>query len=417
MRRERIPLLFSLCALLAAGMGTYLQGEGGAEIEILDPELVTVTDTTFILTWRTNLPTDARVRYGTSPRCWEEVVRSAEEATRYHMVEVGGLSPGVTYFYEIESGGVTGRPTPLSPGVVQTLVPPPGPLRFRFATMNDMHVGEETAGLILLPPDIELCPGFSWPDPQTPYWRFMNEAAVAEINEAGVDFVVVKGDITAEARREEFVWAKEILDALTVPYYVLRGNHDRQGERLDDPFLEVFGLDRSFYTFDEQDYRMIALDSVEPRSGIGEISEAQFEWLAEVLDESRQKRVMIFLHHPVALQVVTPGMAVRQPDAARLLALLAPYDNIVGIFSGHTHRNQIRFAPASTGRAPLAETAATKEYPGGYTLYSVFEGGYMQSFYEVRCPECREWSETTRQECYGTLARNKLGTLHERNYV
>lgn len=35
------------------------------------------------------------------------------------------------------------------------------------------------------------------------------------------------GDITASALLEEFQKAREILDALTVPWWPLLGNHDR----------------------------------------------------------------------------------------------------------------------------------------------------------------------------------------------
>ena len=51
--------------------------------------------------------------------------------------------------------------------------------------------------------------------------------AVSKINSLEkVDGVFVTGDITASALTEEFQKARQILDALIVPWWILLGNHD-----------------------------------------------------------------------------------------------------------------------------------------------------------------------------------------------
>lgn len=80
-------------------------------------ELVTVTDDSFILTWYTAdapppaipfdlaaepapVATDGLVRYGTDPSRLDRMAVQRGGATAYHYVEVTGLRPGVTYYYQ-----------------------------------------------------------------------------------------------------------------------------------------------------------------------------------------------------------------------------------------------------------------------------------------------------------------------------
>jgi hypothetical protein len=88
-----------------------------------DLELVTVTDDSFILTWYTAsgpapaIPyqpsqeptaatTDGCVRYGTDPNRLDRVAVQRGGETAYHYVEVTGLRPGTTYYYQAFSADV-----------------------------------------------------------------------------------------------------------------------------------------------------------------------------------------------------------------------------------------------------------------------------------------------------------------------
>lgn len=51
-------------------------------------------------------------------------------------------------------------------------------------------------------------------------------ALVDEVNGAGLDLVVVSGDLTQRARRSEFRAARAMLDAFDAPVLVVPGNHD-----------------------------------------------------------------------------------------------------------------------------------------------------------------------------------------------
>lgn len=55
-----------------------------------------------------------------------------------------------------------------------------------------------------------------------------------------IDFVIHTGDITDFGLTKEFLWMRDILNKLTVPYVVVLGNHDCIGNA-NDVFKEVFG--------------------------------------------------------------------------------------------------------------------------------------------------------------------------------
>jgi hypothetical protein len=80
------------------------------------------------------------------------------------------------------------------------------------------------------------------------------------------------------------------------------------------------------------------------------------------------------------------------------------------------HRNR-RTRPGADCAVGFLEVAAVKEYPGGYSLLRLYEGGYMVNFYKTRTQAARRWSATTRSEYFGLVPDYTLGTVAERNHV
>src|SRR5829696_9248997 len=91
---------------------------------------------------------------------------------------------------------------------------------FRFAFISDTHIGSPNGG--------------AEEDLRT---------TVADINSmTGIAFVVLTGDITELGKDEELKLAKRILDSLSVPYYIIPGNHDTGwSESGGLSFTRVFG--------------------------------------------------------------------------------------------------------------------------------------------------------------------------------
>ncbi len=410
-RREMLARLGWCGAGLATGLAAGRCG-GGPDISIPwpinEPELVTIGPDRLALTWVTDTPRATCLRLAREGEGFS-LLSPVEGERTFHYVEVDGLEAGTRYRYELTTAEAQRRTT-YSPGEAMTLTPLSGRRVTRFATLNDIHTGCDEVGLI----DGHGTP-FSWPDAGNPHWRFAAEAAVREINERGVEFVVVKGDLTTFFTRQEFEWAREILDGLEAPYYPVRGNHDRVGDNVDDFFLETFGdllpLRASSYVFERAGLRFVCLDSSHPATGESHIPPENVAWVDDALRGSASSPTFLVMHHPVDSGTVG-WMGLTAEQRAELLEVLAPQDHLVGVLSGHTHRDQVTRQP-ELGPVPCIETAATLHYPSGYTIYDVHEDGYMQVCYRMRCDECLEWNEMTK-ELYAGLGRSILFFSAER---
>ena len=107
------------------------------------------------------------------------------------------------------------------------------------------------------------------------------------------------------------------------------------------------------------------------------------------------------------------------PDRSEaLVALVARRENIAGYFAGHTHGNRVYRFP-SARNVPFVEVACTKDYPGAWAEYRVYEGGYTQEVHRVTGAGRVRLGRATREMflgLYGELARGELdGALLHRS--
>jgi Icc protein len=418
---------------------------GAAAPTITRVQLVTVTDTTAVLTWETNEPADTVVHYGLQSDRLDKTASSDDAPGRFHYCEIRGLRPGTEYHCVCQSGSARSGAGPERPGRFTTLVPPPGKELFSFATMTDLHVGQQrTARLVLRGKTIS--EGVHWREPGVPFWQLAVGASIDEINARRAEFTIIKGDITEGLSVEEFPSARRLLSRLKAPFHVVRGNHDAL-----DPFLRTFGLSRSWYSFEREGVHFVVLDT-EPFAASDAALGRELAWLARDLRAHERAWTFVFVHRPIepklartsgeplseellhlgegVLGRVYGSDAVRtlnkatgrapnvsERNARRLAELLRRHGRIAGVFAGHLHRNYVGYWPEETGDLPYVETASTKEYPCGYAITRVFTGGYMHNYYVPRDARCLEWSATT-QNAYAKLGlQSKAGSLAERSFV
>lgn len=72
-------------------------------------------------------------------------------------------------------------------------------------------------------------------------WYDETEKCVKSINQLpDIDFVLHGGDISDFGLTDEFMWQRDIMDGLNVPYVVLLGNHDCLGTGK-EAFQKIFG--------------------------------------------------------------------------------------------------------------------------------------------------------------------------------
>ncbi len=219
--------------------------------------------------------------------------------------------------------------------------------------------------------------------------RFFN-AAIDELAALSPvpDVFVLTGDLTDFGRADEYASLAEGVARLGKPTYLLPGNHDeRLSLRKAFPTHEYLHSAMPFiqYRVDLGDLVLIALDTVVPKHGHGELDAARLDWLADQLDH--QAQTVIAMHHPPFQCGVEPmdklGLL---KGAAELEALLRGYTNIERIICGHLHRSiQARFANtvASTCPSPAHQVTldlkagAPSSYrfePPGYQLHVLVNG-------------------------------------------
>ena len=138
----------------------------------------------------------------------------------------------------------------------------------------------------------------------------------------------------------------------------------------------------------------------------------------------RTRPVLVFGHHH-CWNVEAPRPSTDGPyfgirarrTAEALVAVFARHDHLVGYFAGHTHTNRVRRFAAAPRTVPFAEVACTKDYPGAWAEYRVYEGGYTQVMRRVAAPAAFAWAERCRSMIQGIYGELVLGGLEHRCFA
>ena len=157
------------------------------------------------------------------------------------------------------------------------------------------------------------------------------------------DAVVVTGDLVDMGTLAEYEALKKLLAPLSIPLYLLVGNHDDRAalrEVFDDhEYLQAKG-EFVQYALDIGPLRLIALDSQMPQQSGGQLCEARLAWVDAQLAQAQGKPVVIALHHPPFVSGI--GHMDRQRldpvSSERLAAIVRRYPNVERVICGHVHR-------------------------------------------------------------------------------
>jgi 3',5'-cyclic AMP phosphodiesterase CpdA len=340
-----------------------------------------------------------------------------------HVTRPGTFEVSVHRFAGLEpdSECTLGVPDPLDPSTthtisVHTLATPTGDLLSVLATVNDVHFGEVAAGQI---DDFTIGP-IRRPSPaDDPYPEVMNRAIVAEIQTVEPAAVIVKGDLSLDGAPAEWeAFERCYRDTFGDRLHVVRGNHD--GYRFQTEYAGDQRIDLPGTT-------IALLDTVIPGSTTGDLTTDQTDWLDALAADSTQP-VFVMGHHQqwIAPPGTDPGEVRRSdeyfglhPDASdRLDDLCARRRSIVAYAAGHTHRHRVR--TMTRALIPSIEIGCTKDFPGTWAEYRVYEHGIMQVVHRVSSQRALAWSESCRNLYadfdidYETYA---LGTLADRCFV
>ena len=288
-------------------------------------------------------------------------------------------------------------------------LPERGELLCTFATVNDVHFGEQVCGLIDgsdVGPVFEVAPGAD------PFPEVMNRAAIAEIARLDPAAVVVKGDLTSGATQSEIdafqaAYGGAFGDRLTV----VRGNHEsyHRNRFASEPVqaVELPGV------------LLVVLDTSIDGEVHGTVTDDQLGELDELAARA-DRPVLVFGHHhlgdPDSREKADRTFGVELDASARFLEVVARRPRIRGYFAGHTHRNRVRrFGP--TGDVPWVEVACVKDYPGMWAEYRVHEGAILQIVHRIDDPDALVWTEATRHMYHGLYRDYALGELADRCFA
>ena len=121
---------------------------------------------------------------------------------------------------------------------------------------------------------------------------------MADINrQKGLSFVIFAGDITEFGSDEEIKLAKEIFEELTIPYYIVAGNHDAKwSESGCNTFLEVFGYE--MFDFEKDGIRFVGCNSgPNMRMAPALVPRETIVWLDSLSQAIDPAQPLIFINH------------------------------------------------------------------------------------------------------------------------
>ncbi len=395
--------------------------------QIRDVELFGVTESSFTLSFDVReggetIDSEARIIVAGE--------RHRVPATRgTRLVRIEGLPADTTLSVAVEAQGAEpAPPDAFFEGRVMTWREPGAKQVASFATLNDVHFGEERFGGMFDPDGDALddgSPAVRASDTEIPYWRFMNEDAVADINRCDIDCTFIKGDIADRGLRWQFEAAAETWAAFDRPWHAFLGNHDYYGKAL--------GEDVDGYALLQQppapralelgNWRILLLETPEPGAHHGVFDDARLAWLREQLEETRElaRPTLLMMHH----QPVPPGrehgfvnrIGMLPEHSTRVFDLLAAHPQVAGMLIGHTHRNRIR-RYAQCPHVPFIEVHCAKDYPGGWAHYRLFDDGHFrQEARRTNSARALEHASRCREFFDGGYRRFALGSLGERSFV
>ncbi|MGH1503942.1 MAG: metallophosphoesterase family protein, partial [Acidimicrobiales bacterium] len=298
----------------------------------------------------------------------------------------------------------------------RTLPRPPGELLARFATVSDLHIGARRWGFFKTMNEARA--GLDDHPEAHPYR--CAQAAIADAATWGAEHLVIKGDGAHHRVPDDFAELGRLLDGFPdLAMTLLPGNHDVD-EKSAVPLPATVGRRavpyvRSVTALDLPGVRIVAGDTTIEGKGSGTVEHHGDEVLSLVEGGPRGGGVIVATHQQFQkagpLTYWPPGIA--PPGSVDFLAELGRVRPGTLVTSGHTHRNRVR----RVGDVVHSEVASTRDWPGVWGAYWIFEGGVVQSARKISSPAALAWHEYSKNAVGGVWERWAPGTLGDRCFT
>ena len=316
------------------------------------PYLHAPTDSSATITWMTDLPSRAKILFGTDGRLTREaysVTNGLINVGTLHTVRMAGLKPGQRYNYRVVNTAILDLPAywPKTGHETQSDV-----FHFttfdgrkataRFASISDTH--EDTARIAML---------------------------MKRIHFDSLDFLVNTGDAFNGVQSETQLWDKWLAPIINygikhgTPLIFARGNHDTRGPFARDLARYVpIEENRFYYARDIGPVHLLVVDTGEDKPDSTQV-------YAELnrMDEYRREELVWFRQHALTSARVRTApfrvVVMHQPswgwgwkspasDSARDAWVNASNDAGVDlVIAGHTHRFSLTAAGAEGNKYPV----------------------------------------------------------------
>ncbi len=203
-------------------------------------------------------------------------------------------------------------------------------------------------------------------------------AAVAAVNrlEPPVDLVLMTGDLVEGGKPEEYAHLARLIAPLKAPVFLIPGNHDAR-EALRDGFPAHRYLPREGflqYVLEDWPVRIVALDTLIPGEGGGELCTERLAWLERALAAAPTRPTIVMLHHPPFITGIPHMDRYGLANADGFAAVIARHPNVERIVAGHLHRSiQARVGGTVATTCPSSAHQIALDLVPGTPLRYVFE--------------------------------------------
>ncbi len=301
------------------------------------------------------------------------------------------------------------------PETVTTLPAARGAHLGRVATASDLHIGAYRWGFFKTmrpagPPADDL--------DGAGYASVAAFDALADIAAWDPALVVLKGDLAQHRRDHDFEVLGSILDRFEqLPMTLVPGNHDVDRHSQIDVPRTVGALQRPLVmgikVNDLPGLRVISANSTVDGADRGTLVRVGHDILDAASDAARDGvATMICLHHQLQLERVPRGWppGISRAESVAFLDRLIAANSSSLVTSGHVHRNRrLRYGPIT-----ITEVAATRDWPGVWAAYDIYEGGITQATYRISAPRTVQWHDYSRQAVGGVWGRWSPGRFGDR---
>lgn len=149
-----------------------------------------------------------------------------------------------------------------------------------------------------------------------------------------INFITITGDIVHDGSPEDYKNLKLLVEdniPSGFPVYYCLGNHDDKKSFYQGFYNIEKKSDSLDYMNEINGYRLIFLDTSVEDLHEGFISDAQLDWLEEILKEKSEAGSLLFMHHPLVWN------GVKTTEVSDRLFDILEKSDIISIHSGHLH--------------------------------------------------------------------------------